>query len=70
MKRLLHISFTLAQAGNPEAARYVGIMKFSGKGTAKSISEARQWLSVAAQKGDKMLARCLKNINLCFVKIS
>ena len=44
------IFLSLAQEGNPEAARYVGIMKFSGKGTAKSISDARQWLSVAAQK--------------------
>ena len=44
--------FPLAKAGNAEAARYIGLMKFMGKGTNKDINEARQWLSVAAQKGD------------------
>ena len=42
----------LAKSGNAEAARFVGLMKFTGKGTDKNIQEARQWLSVAAQKGD------------------
>ena len=56
----------LAQGGNPEDARYVGIMKFSGKGTAKSISDARQWLSVAAQKGDLPAKQMLEKYKSLF----
>lgn len=60
------IFLSLAQGGNPEAARYVGIMKFSGKGTAKSISDARQWLSVAAQKGDLPAKQMLEKYKSLF----
>ncbi|MDA8989379.1 SEL1-like repeat protein, partial [Opitutales bacterium] len=42
----------LAKGGYPEAARLVGLMKLSGKGTEKNPKDAKQWLSVAAQKGD------------------
>ena len=60
------IFLSLAKSGNPEAARFVGIMKFSGKGTAKSISDARQWLSVAAQKGDKIATEFLEKYKSLF----
>ena len=43
-------------------------MKFTGKGTDKNIQEARQWLSVAAQKGDIPAIELLENINHCFVR--
>ena len=56
----------LAEGGNPEAARFVGLMKFSGKGTDKNFDEARQWLSVAAQKGDKTAKDLLQKYKTLF----
>ena len=56
----------LAQGGYPEAARLVGLMKLSGKGTAKSPKEAKQWLSVAAQKGDISAQKMLKQYSSLF----
>lgn len=56
----------LAEGGNPEAARFVGLMKFSGKGTDKNFDEARQWLSVAAQKGDKTAKGLLQKYKTLF----
>jgi TPR repeat protein len=58
--RAYSIFLPLAQGGNAEAARYVGIMKFAGRGSEKSIKEARQWLSVAAQKGDETAMQMLE----------
>ena len=57
---------SLAQGGYPEAARLVGLMKLSGKGTAKSPKEAKQWLSVAAQKGDISAQKMLKQYSSLF----
>ena len=34
-------------------------MKLSGKGTEKNPTDAKQWLSVAAQKGDQTARRML-----------
>jgi TPR repeat protein len=59
-ERAYSIFLPLAQGGNAEAARYVGIMKFAGRGSEKSIKEARQWLSVAAQKGDEAAMQMLE----------
>ena len=56
----------LARGGNAEAARFVGLMKFSGKGTTKDVSEARQWLSVAAQKGDPTATELLVKYKALF----
>ena len=60
------IFWPLANSGNAEAARYVGLMKFSGKGTVKSLQEAKQWLSVAAQKGDELSGQILKKYETLF----
>ena len=60
------IFWPLANSGNAEAARYVGLMKFSGKGTKKSLQEAKQWLSVAAQKGDELSGQILKKYETLF----
>ena len=60
------IFWPLANSGNAEAARYVGLMKFSGKGTTKSLQEAKQWLSVAAQKGDELSGQILKKYETLF----
>ena len=53
-------SFGLFNNGNAEAAS-VSLMKFSGKGTTKSLQEAKQWLSVAAQKGNELSGQILRN---------
>ncbi len=58
--------YPLAKSGNAEAARFVGLMKFSGKGTIKNIREARQWLSVASQKGDKPAKQLLEKYQSLF----
>ena len=56
----------LAKGGYPEAARLVGLMKLSGKGTEKNPKDAKQWLSVAAQKGDGVARRMLEQYKRLF----
>jgi TPR repeat protein len=56
----------LAQGGNAEAARFVGLMKLSGKGTEKDLNLAKEWLSVASQKGDKTARRLLDSYKSLF----
>lgn len=58
--------YPMAKGGNAEAARFVGLMKFSGKGTSKNMKEARQWLSVAAQKGDSTAIELLAKYKTLF----
>lgn len=60
------IFIALAKSGNAEASRFVGLMKLTGKGTDKNISEAKQWLSLAAQKGDKVASRMLNEYSGLF----
>ncbi|MEC7800880.1 MAG: SEL1-like repeat protein [Verrucomicrobiota bacterium] len=64
--KAFQLFFPLAEGGNPEAARFVGLMKFSGKGTDKNFDEARQWLSVASQKGDKTAKDLLQKYKTLF----
>ena len=56
----------LAKGGYAEAARLVGLMKLSGKGTEKNPKDAKQWLSVAAQKGDEVARRMLEQYKSLF----
>ena len=56
----------LAQGGNSEAARFVGLMKLTGQGTARDTKSARQWLSIAAQKGDQVSLRLLDEYKSLF----
>ena len=56
----------LAKRGYPEAARLVGLMKLSGKGTVKDSTQAKQWLSIAAQRAIYQLSVCLNNTNHFF----
>ena len=58
--------FPLAQGGNPEAARFIGLMNLSGKGTEKNPKLARQWLSVASQKGDRIAKKLLESYKSLF----
>ena len=56
----------LAKGGYPEAARLIGLMNLSGKGVQKNPSAAKQWLSVAAQKGDQPAKRMLDQYKSLF----
>ena len=58
--------FPLAKSGNPQACRFIGLMKLTGKGTDKSVSSAKQWLSLAAQKGDQTAIRMLNDYAALF----
>jgi TPR repeat protein len=58
--------FPLAQGGNAEAARFIGLMKLGGKGTIKDIKLAKEWLSVASQKGDKIAQKLLSSYKSLF----
>ena len=65
-EKAYELFYPLAQGGHPEASRFVGLMKLTGKGTARDIEAARQWLSVAAQKGDQQALRMLKEYKSLF----
>jgi TPR repeat protein len=41
-------------------------MNLSGKGTEKDLNLAKQWLSVASQKGDKIARRLLDSYRSLF----
>lgn len=64
--KAFELFFPLAQGGNPEAARFVGLMYLSGKGVNKDLKLAKQWLSVAAQKGDKSSIKLLDSYRSLF----
>ena len=65
-ERAFGLFMPLAQGGNSEAARFVGLMKLTGKGTDKDVGSAKEWLSVAAQKGDSIARRMLKEYKSLF----
>jgi TPR repeat protein len=65
-QKAYELFFPLAQSGNAEAARFVGLMNLSGKGTEKDLNLAKQWLSVASQKGDKIARRLLDSYQSLF----
>jgi TPR repeat protein len=56
----------LAKGGNPIAARFVGLMMLTGKGTRRDPAVAKEWLSVAAQKGDQTAQRLLETYKSLF----
>ncbi len=58
--------FPLAQGGNAEAAYFIGLMKLSGKGTEKDLNLAKEWLSVASQKGYEKAQRILDSYKSLF----
>ena len=64
--KAFELFYPLAQGGNPEAARFVGLMYLSGKGKSKDLKLAKQWLSVAAQKGDKPSIKLLDSYRSLF----
>ena len=60
------LCFPLAPGGNAEAASFVGLMKLSGKGTDKNLPLAKEWLSVASQKGDQIATKLLATYKSLF----
>lgn len=64
--RAYELFLPLAKGGNPVAARFVGLMVLTGKGTKRAPSVAKEWLSVAAQKGDKTAKRLLESYKSLF----
>ena len=64
--RAYELFLPLAKGGNPVAARFVGLMALTGKGTKRDPAVAKQWLSVSAQKGDKTAKRLLDSYKSLF----
>jgi uncharacterized protein len=64
--RAYELFLPLAKGGNPVAARFVGLMVLTGKGTKRDPSVAKEWLSVSAQKGDKTAKRLLDSYKSLF----
>ena len=56
----------LAKGGNPVAARFIGLMKLTGKGTSRDPAVAKEWLSLAAQRGDETAKRLLETYKSIF----
>lgn len=65
-EKAFNLLLPLAKGGYPEAARMVGLMKLSGRGTNKNTADAKQWLSVAAQKGDESAKKMLEQYGSLF----
>ena len=65
-EKAFNLFLPLAKGGYPEAARMVGLMKLSGRGTNKNTADAKQWLSVAAQKGDESAKKMLEQYGSLF----
>jgi TPR repeat protein len=53
-----------AQSGNPEAARYLGIMYLRGKGVAKNYDKALEWFTKAADGGDELAIKNVKTLKI------
>jgi hypothetical protein len=64
--RAYELYLPLAKGGNPVAARCVGLMILTGKGTKRDPSVAKEWLSVSAQKGDETAKRLLDSYKSLF----
>jgi TPR repeat protein len=53
-----------ANRGNPESARYLGIMYLRGKGVDKDSRKALEWFTRAAQGGDEIAKKNLKALQI------
>ncbi len=64
----LNVAFTLfsqsAESGNPEAARYLGIMYLRGKGVSKDSKKALDWFTIAADGGDELAKKNMKTLQI------
>ena len=46
-----------ANAGDAEAARYLGIMYLRGKGVPKDNAKALEWFTLASDRGDALAGK-------------
>ena len=51
-----------AEMGDPESARYLGLMHLQGKGVKKDSNKAIKWFEIASQGGDEMAKRNLQSL--------
>ena len=66
-KRSFALFTQLANSGDPEAARYLGIAYLRGKGVPKDNIKALQWFRVSSQRGDALAeknVRMLESLGL------
>jgi TPR repeat protein len=64
--RSLALFSSLARKGNPEAARFLGLMLLTGRGCEKDIPNAEKWLRQASASGDKTATRILSQYAVLF----
>ena len=67
--RFLHIYIILlfyksANRGDPESARYLGIMYLRGKGVQKDTQKALEWFTKAANGGDALARKNVKTLQI------
>ena len=64
LARAYQLFIKSANAGNPESARYLGVMYLRGKGVEKDTQQALEWFSRAAQGGDELAKKNLKALQI------
>lgn len=62
--RALPMLLSAAEAGHPSAARLLGWMHEDGRGTEKSVEQARRWYLFAADKGEPSAMSALGRLSL------
>ena len=65
-ERALELFSPLANKGNAEAARFLGLMFLTGRGCEKDIPKAENWLRQASNAGDKTATRILSQYAVLF----
>jgi len=53
-----------ANRGDPESARYLGIMYLRGKGVQKDTQKALEWFTKAADGGDALARKNVKTLQI------
>ncbi|MBT5716013.1 MAG: sel1 repeat family protein [Opitutae bacterium] len=64
LKRAFQLFSQSASLGNPEAARYLGIMYLRGKGVSKDSEKALEWFTRAANGGDELAKKNVKTLQI------
>lgn len=64
IKRAFQLFSQSASSGNPEAARYLGIMYLRGKGVEKDSRKALEWFTKAAAGGDELAKKNVKALQI------
>tara|TARA_B110000003_G_scaffold270167_1_gene302205 strand:- start:118 stop:1509 length:1392 start_codon:yes stop_codon:yes gene_type:complete len=64
LKRAFQLFSQSASIGNPEAARYLGIMYLRGKGVPKDSQKALEWFTKAAAGGDELAKKNVKTLQI------